>query len=125
MSTPDVLIPCKRPKVTVDPRTEPATAVGTVIASCRVPGCRWTYPSDLTFYALRSDATDQATMHRARHRDAVPTTTITKPDPDRPYLVECAACDTALQGSTTTTRSDAETVRSYHLTKVHGLAVCS
>lgn len=108
------MIPCKRPKVTID-----ESRPGTYRVECHIPGCRWFYPSSPSFIALQSNAREQATRHRQEHRAAVPKTWIEK-DPE--YDVHCQPCGGHRR--TFGTRSDAETWLAYHLTAEHGLVVC-
>ena len=119
-------IPCKRPKVTVDPR-EPAH--GTFDVNCRVPGCAWTYPSDKQFMALKSDAEEQATRHRAEHRAAVPKSRVYRlpAGPNythRGYMAECD-CGWYREAPGVTTQADNAAALEYHLSVDHGLVTCS
>lgn len=110
-------IPCKRPKVTVEPR---AGAKDAVDVDCQVPGCGFTYPADKQFIALKSDAADQATRHRQEHRLAVPRTRIEK---DVEYDVFCDPCGGHRR--TFGTRTDAQSWLDYHLSSEHGVVTCS
>lgn len=110
-------IPCKRPKVTIDPRAGDRDAVD---ANCHVPRCGWTYPSDKQFIALKSDATFQATMHRQQHRNTVPDAYL---EHGAEWDVYCTPCGGHLR--TFGTRTDAQAWLDYHLSAEHGLAVCS
>lgn len=122
-STPGAgtVIPCKRPKVTVDPH---ATAAGAYSATCHVPGCDWAYGTR-PYQAVKSDAEQQATRHRAEHRAAVPSVAVVRSHGAEPYHVECMGCGFLRCDGTTTTRTDAEMVRDHHLSSEHGLVTCS
>jgi hypothetical protein len=109
------MIPCKRPKVTVEPRTDSDT----FLVRCHVPRCGFQYPQDLKFHALKSDADGMAAMHRQAHRAAVPETRIVKPMIDRPgYGAECA-CGWSVGPDRT--RTDAQSSLDHHLSSAHGL----
>ena len=110
-------IPCKRPKVTIDPH--PGGQSDAKVATCHVPRCGWTYPADLQFIALVSDAADQATRHRKAHRDAVPETKVVH---DVEWDVYCDPCGGHRR--TFGTRSDADAWLSYHLSTEHRLVTC-
>lgn len=112
-------IPCKRPKVTVTPRTPVDDRHD---ADCHVPACAWTYPADKQFMALKSDAEWQATAHRREHREAVPTTLV-EPLEGGGYRASCQC--RAIASEMPLTWTDAQAWLDYHLSAEHGLAVCS
>lgn len=112
-------IPCKRPKVTVTPRSPGDDRHD---ADCHVPGCSWTYPADKRFMALKSDANEQATRHRAEHRAAVPAHLL-EPIDGGGYRASCQ-CG-AIASETALTRTDAQAWLDHHLSAAHGLVVCS
>lgn len=107
-------IPCKRPKVTVDERTEG----GTFDVNCHVPGCSWTYPADKQFMALKSDGDWQATRHRGEHRAAVPDTAILLAHDGHQAECDCGAKWLA------PTKAHARTWLRHHLALDHGLVEC-
>lgn len=111
------MIPCKRPKVTVDPRSSADCAHD---ANCRVPGCSWTYPADKQFMALKSDADWQASRHRAEHRAAVPNAYLEHAVEWDVYCTPCGG-----HRRTFGTRTDAQAWLDYHLSTEHGLVSCS
>lgn len=110
-------IPCKRPKVTVDPRPDDRNT--TFDVTCHVPGCRFTYPADKQFCALSADANDQARMHRQAHRAAVPATRIEK---DPLYDVYCDACGGHRRSFDT--RREAQVWLDEHLATEHRVVAC-
>lgn len=120
-------IPCKRPKVVLEPRTT-SPGEARYDAYCRVPGCSWTYPADKQFMALKSDAEARATMHRREHRDAVPKTDVgLKPaGPNYEHRGYYAACLTCMLDSPAgkSTRADVDAWLDYHLSTEHGLVTC-
>lgn len=112
------MIPCKRPRVTIEAHAKhfdtgapPATYH---LVTCRVPGCGFAYDA-----AVVTDAAQQATWHRAAHRDAVPVTSIVK---DVEWDVYCEPCGGHRR--TFGTRTDAQAWLDHHLTAEHGLVVC-
>lgn len=109
------MIPCKRPKVTVDPRTDSDT----FLVRCHVPRCGFQYPQDLQFHALKSDADGMATMHRRAHRSAVPL--VESVDLGAYHLVTCAC---GHQHRVHGTKHDAAAHVEYHLSSAHGLVSC-
>ena len=109
------LIPCKLPKVAVQADTDLGlTMTGLHRVVCLVPRCAFSYGP-----ALKSDAQEQATRHRAAHRAAVPRTWIER-DPE--YDVYCQACGGHRR--TFGTRTDAQAWLDDHLTRDHGLVSC-
>lgn len=106
------VIPCKRPRVTVEPIADSG------LHQCHVPGCGWEYRS------VKSDHLG-APHHRRAHRAAVPTVSLIRTNGAEPYHVECTDCGFLRCDGTTTTRADAETVRDHHMSHDHGLVVCS
>ena len=112
------IVPCKRPRVTVDPRD---VATDGVLAACHVPGCGWAYPQDLKRYAVKSDADWQAIQHRKDHRAAVPSHRVTS-DGGPGFVADCkCGWRWAYRG----TRADAQQILDHHLSSVHGLVTCS
>ena len=115
--TTSTVIPCKRPKVTVEPNQ---LDHGSSVAACHVPHCGWTYPTNpAVSHAVKSDATEHATRHRALHRDAVPATRIAH---EVEWEVYCDPCGGHRR--TFGTRTDAEAWLAYHLSTEHGLVTC-
>lgn len=114
-------IPCRRPKVTVIPRTD-EPGEDRHDADCHVPGCGWAYPVDKQFMALKSDANDQATRHRGEHRAAVPDVTIERAGDGHRWAAACTPC---MRVETMATRTDIQDWLDYHLASVHGVVVCS
>lgn len=117
------MIPCKRPKVTVEPRTDSDT----FLVRCHVPRCGFQYPQDLKFHALKSDADGMAAMHRRAHRAAVPETSVglrpAGPNYEhRGYVATCGCGWESADGKLT--RSDVDATLANHLSTAHGLAVC-
>lgn len=111
------IIPCKRPKVAVEPNQ---LDHGTSVATCHVPGCRWTYPANPeTSRAVKSDATEQAARHRTAHREAVPVAFVQR---DVEWDVHCMPCGGHRR--TFGTRVDADAWLAYHLSTEHGLVNC-
>lgn len=117
------MIPCKRPKVTIEAHEVQFAISGRTgiyhLATCHVPGCDFTYDA-----AVVTDAQQQATWHRQAHRAAVPRTHIFKPTTDRPgYSACCYECmwDTP---AGVNTRTDVTASLDAHLASVHGLVTC-
>jgi hypothetical protein len=110
-------IPCKRPKVTIDPH--PNGQSDAKVATCHVPACGWTYPRDLQFVALASDAQGEATRHRGEHKRAVPETRIVR---DVEWDAYCQPCGGHRR--TLGTRAEAETWLAEHLRVEHGVVTC-
>lgn len=111
------MIPCKRPKVTIEAyeKTFATGASATYhLVTCGVPGCHFTYDA-----AVVTDAAQQATWHRAAHRNAVPVCSIVK---DGEYDVFCEPCGGHRR--TFGTRTDAQAWLDHHLSVEHGLVVC-
>lgn len=109
------MIPCKRPRVTVDTRLERDA----FDVNCRVPGCTFTYPSDKQYVALKSDADATAARHRQEHRAAVPrieTEVIDGREAER-----CQRCGWV---TTSHTKTDRRGQVEYHLAAHHGLVTC-
>lgn len=104
------MIPCKRPKVTVEPSP---VSEGLYDHVCHVPGCGWTYRS------VKSDHLG-APHHRRAHRSAVPTVTYAKGSYGFTvhWTCSCGKRDGA------STRTDAEAKVAYHLSRDHGLVTC-
>lgn len=109
---PATISPCRRPKVTVEPRDD----ADTYIVRCHVTGCGFQYPQDLQFHALKSDADGQATMHRRAHRDAVPNVPV-----ERTGAGFTALCETCDAGKYLAGRSEADEWVAHHLITTHGL----
>jgi hypothetical protein len=114
------VIPCTRPKVTVEPHANGRPGCHSVI--CRVPRCGWSYGTG-ELIAQKSDAEDQATRHRRAHRDAVPATEILRFD-SGVYQASCS-CGWYRESPGVHTRTDNEAALAYHLSGEHGLVVCS
>lgn len=119
------VIPCKRPKVTIDPehkRRDDGLEWFVHRALCHVPGCSWLYDA-----AVKSDAEWQAKHHRAAHRDAVPKTSVDRCDGGcngrQGYIARCECGWTSHRGIVT--RSENESTLEYHLRHDHGLVSCS
>lgn len=104
--------PCKRPKVTVD--THPSGVAGADQATCRVPGCDWTYTS------VKTACEQAAGRHRAEHRDLVPNAYL---EHNTEWDVYCTPCGGHRR--TFGTRTDAQAWLDYHLSTEHGLVSCS
>lgn len=111
------MIPCKRPKVTVEPRTDSDT----YLVTCQVPRCGFQYPQDLKFHALKSDADGMAAMHRRAHRAAVPEVDLARGS--RGFVATCA-CGWQSYDGAETSRQSVEQTLNYHLTSAHGLVSC-
>lgn len=105
-------IPCKRPKVDVVPH--PSDVAGAWQTRCRVPGC------DHVFNSVKTACQEDATRHRAEHRDAVPATTIA---PQITGPGQTATCDCGARW-VAPTKAHARTWLRHHLTLDHGLVEC-
>jgi hypothetical protein len=114
-TTTNPAIPCKRPKVTVEPRPDGRE----FLVTCHVPGCGWQCPDDLQFVAGKSYAQEEATRHRRQHRTAVPDVRI---EHDVEWDVYCKPCGGHRR--TFGTRTDAQAWLDHHLNAEHGLVVC-
>lgn len=112
------VIPCKRPKVTVDDLGPGFTL--RYVAVCATGTCEWSYLN-----VVKSDVQEQAKHHRAEHRMAVPAAAV---DANwvadehgvhwqRGYTVKCECGLDTVRG----TRSDADAHLDHHLSAVHGL----
>lgn len=113
------LRPCARPRVTVD--THPRDPNGFVVR-CHVPGCdTWSYPSDLQFIAILSDAQAKATWHRGEHRILVPTTSIRRDEVTSEWDVHCSPCGGHRR--TFATKREAQAWLDQHLAEEHGAVV--
>lgn len=110
------MIPCKRPRVTVDQRVDRDA----FDVNCRVPGCDFTYPRDKTFVALKSDAESTAARHRQEHRVAVPRIETKVLDSGR----EAEQCQHCGWVTTSHTKTDRRAQVDYHLSSHHGLVSC-
>lgn len=108
---PTTVIPCKTPRVTIEPSN--VGGGGLYDHVCHVPGCGWTYRS------VKSDHLG-APHHRREHRDAVPTTE-TKPRADGDGFNATCDCGAAWIAPT---RAHAKTWLRHHLELDHGLVVC-
>lgn len=114
------MIPCKRPKVTVewhpmvgqyDP-ANPDADRGRHVVICHVRGCNF----ERQYHTVKAGAQEEAGWHRQAHRAAVPRTSIVR-DPE--YGVHCEPCGGHRR--TFGTRIDAEAWLDYHLSSEHGL----
>lgn len=123
------MIPCKRPKVTIEAhektfkRYDGDDATGTYhLVTCHVPGCTFTYDA-----AVVSDAQQQASWHRAHHRAAVPKTHIAG-SAGHGFHASCFDPAGWHHWGTSpgcTTRTDVEASLDSHLRAEHGLVTCS
>lgn len=111
------MIPCKRPKVTIEPHEKVFStgSTGTYhLASCHVPGCGWSYDA-----AVVTDAQDQATWHRMRHRASVPATKVVR---EVEWEAHCTPCGGHRR--TFGTKKEAQAWLDEHLATEHGLVSC-
>lgn len=117
------VIPCKQPKVTITP-VDVVGANGQPFTkhqvTCHVPGCT----PKVYLASVKTDADDQSTWHRQKHRAAVPKTHISKPTIDRPgYHGTCYDCPWDTPAGVTT-RTDVQASLDAHCSSVHGLVTC-
>lgn len=101
-------IPCRNPKVQV---IGPETPVDGHHAICRVTGCAWRY-----WNVVKSDVREQARLHRASHRAAVPAASVHQREHGG-YVCQCACGWDVKRG----TRTDADAALAHHLSAAHGL----
>lgn len=107
-------IPCKRPKVGVEPH--PSGVPGAWQGICHVPGCA-TEP----YNSVKTACEEFARRHRAEHREAVPATWFEQLASGR-YVFGCRCGWQTNAG--TVTRTDGEASLTHHLYAAHGLVVC-
>lgn len=115
------MIPCKRPRVTIEAHPKHLSASDTTatyhLVTCGVPGCDWDYDA-----AVATDAADQATWHRQAHRQAVPAVEHgTYIDDGR--KVDLCACGWATPPGFSTL-ADRGRLTARHLEDDHGLVSC-
>lgn len=115
--------PCKRPKVTIEPFEKTFAATERTATyhrvTCHVPGCDFLYEA-----AVITDAKDQATWHRTRHREAVPNAFVSFAGNPLRHYAACLPCGVRT-GEGVTNRADAQLWLDHHLVATHGLVKCS